>query len=237
MTDRGPQQAPALLVDVGGVLLLHNHELLAPITARYGGVSDRAGFQRAHYGAHNQSLPARGPAVDYFSVFPSHAGIPEAHREAFEAEYRAYHQTRNMCHWPDPNAKHTLRTLKDEGVPIAVVSQADGTIVQMLREAQMCQEGEGPGVSVDAILDSAVVGYDKPDPRLFLAALERIGAEPARAVHVGDTVYADVMGARAAGILPLHYDPFDDCDDRADHDHIRHLGEVRPYLERVTTTA
>lgn len=135
---------PVLLVDVGGVLLLHNHDLLAPITSRFGGVSTVQDFQRAHYAAHNASRPARGPQADYFELFPAYAGIPADRQDAFEREYRAFHRTRNMCHWPDPAAKATLARLVDDGVPIAVVSQADGTIARMLLDAEMCQNGDGP---------------------------------------------------------------------------------------------
>ena len=44
------------------------------------------------------------------------------------------------------------------------------------------------------------VGYVKPDPRLFLAALEELGVEPWKAVHVGDSVKSDVLGAKNAGM-------------------------------------
>lgn len=225
---------PVLLVDVGGVLLLHNHDLLMPITAKYGGVSTVEDFQRAHYACHHASRPASGPTTDYYDIFDQYAGIPEAQREAFREEYRTYSHTRNMCHWPDPAAKQTLTELVAADTPVVVVSQADGTIAQMLWDAGMCQEGEGPGVAVDAIVDSEVVGFNKPDPQLFLHALSLVGALPQQAIHVGDTVRADVRGAQAAGIRALHYDPFDDCDDApGDHDHIHTLAEVVPHLDRL----
>jgi putative hydrolase of the HAD superfamily len=44
-------------------------------------------------------------------------------------------------------------------------------------------------------------------------------------VHVGDSVRMDVGGARAAGIRPLHLDPFGFCS-AADHEHVRSLEEV-----------
>lgn len=43
-------------------------------------------------------------------------------------------------------------------------------------------------------------GVSKPDPRLFEIALERVGIEPAEALHVGDSLESDVAGARAAGL-------------------------------------
>jgi len=51
----------------------------------------------------------------------------------------------------------------------------------------------------DAILTSADVGAEKPNPCIFLAALERLGVAPEEAVHVGNEE-ADRLGALAAGL-------------------------------------
>ena len=58
----------------------------------------------------------------------------------------------------------------------------------------------GAGLTVDVAVDSASAKSVKPDPRIFLMALERLGVDPRRALHVGDTPAADGDGARAAGI-------------------------------------
>ena len=60
------------------------------------------------------------------------------------------------------------------------------------------------------VVDSARVGYEKPDPRIFEHALRVSGAEPATTLHVGDLYDADILGARAAGIHAALLDPFDD---------------------------
>lgn len=52
----------------------------------------------------------------------------------------------------------------------------------------------------EALAFSDELGYVKPDPRLFMAALEELGVEPGKAVHVGDSVKSDVLGARNAGM-------------------------------------
>ncbi|HVN62855.1 MAG TPA: HAD-IA family hydrolase [Gaiellaceae bacterium] len=49
------------------------------------------------------------------------------------------------------------------------------------------------------VVTSAEVGAAKPDPAVFLAALARLGVEPARALHIGDE-QDDEDGARAAGM-------------------------------------
>jgi putative hydrolase of the HAD superfamily len=53
---------------------------------------------------------------------------------------------------------------------------------------------------MDGTAFSSEVGVRKPDPRIFLATLERVGADPAEAVFVGDRLVDDVTGARALGM-------------------------------------
>ena len=58
----------------------------------------------------------------------------------------------------------------------------------------------------DTISWSEEMGVEKPDPRIFALALERIGASADEVVYVGDSVAADVEGAAGAGITPIHAD-------------------------------
>ncbi|HEY9293434.1 MAG TPA: HAD family hydrolase, partial [Microlunatus sp.] len=179
----------ALLVDVGGVLLLLNSEALAPVIAKHGGVTSAEDFYRAHCAAHNAAHPTRGERLgDYYEILPRFAGVPESRRAACAEEYLAASRVKNMWHYPDQQSKAALAEFVEAGITVAIVSQADGRIAEMLLEAKMCQEGEGQGVSVDRIFDSSVVGLSKPDPRFFLHAAREIGADADHAVHVGDTV-------------------------------------------------
>jgi HAD superfamily hydrolase (TIGR01549 family) len=58
----------------------------------------------------------------------------------------------------------------------------------------------------DTVSWSEEMGVEKPDPRIFQMALERISAVAEAAVYVGDSFEADVLGAEGAGILPIHAD-------------------------------
>ena len=60
---------------------------------------------------------------------------------------------------------------------------------------------------LDFVLDSAEVGVEKPDPRIFRIALERAGVDPAHALYVGDLYSVDVLGARAVGMEAVLLDP------------------------------
>jgi FMN phosphatase YigB (HAD superfamily) len=57
------------------------------------------------------------------------------------------------------------------------------------------------------IVDSHVVGFEKPDPRIFHWALQRTGVTPNEAVYVGDFYSLDVVGARRVGLDAILLDP------------------------------
>ena len=65
--------------------------------------------------------------------------------------------------------------------------------------AAVCRE-EGLSPHLCATVDSVVVGAEKPDPRIFAAALAAVGVSPGQAVFVGDSLPRDMAGARGLGI-------------------------------------
>jgi HAD superfamily hydrolase (TIGR01509 family) len=102
-----------------------------------------------------------------------------------------------------PRVPAALGRLRDLGLQLVVVSNSDGTV-----ERSLITAGLRPYLS--AVVDSAIAGYEKPDPRIFTHALEISGSRPERTLHVGDIYHADVVGARGAGIHAVMLDPFDD---------------------------
>lgn len=59
----------------------------------------------------------------------------------------------------------------------------------------------------DLILASGELGISKPEPGIFDAALERLGATADQCLYIGDNYWADVVGARRAGVTPVLLDP------------------------------
>ena len=55
----------------------------------------------------------------------------------------------------------------------------------------------------DVIVTSADVGYRKPHPKIFLAALEKICVKPLEAVFIGDDPIRDVLGAKNVGMKTI----------------------------------
>ncbi len=83
---------------------------------------------------------------------------------------------------------------------IGVVSNFYGNL-----EAICSGSSIGPYVSV--AVDSQAVGVEKPDPRIFQAALSALATDPSRAVFIGDSLARDMAGARRLGIPHVWLQP------------------------------
>ena len=92
-----------------------------------------------------------------------------------------------------PEVPAVLARLRAGGARLAVVSNWDVSLHDVLERTHL-------RALVDAVVISAELGAAKPDPAIFRAALERLGAAAGDAIHVGDSVEHDVAGARAAGL-------------------------------------
>ena len=92
----------------------------------------------------------------------------------------------------EPGAIEAMRLLRSRGLALAVVSNWDCSLEQRLEETGLLG-------FFDCTVSSAQVGATKPDPRLFLYALELLSAAPERSLHIGDSE-DDRSGAISAGM-------------------------------------
>lgn len=88
-------------------------------------------------------------------------------------------------------SRYTLERLKPR-FPMALVSNFYGNIGVVLDEF-------GLGGLFDHVVESAVVGIRKPDPRIFTLGVEALGLEPDEVVVVGDSYGNDIVPAKRAG--------------------------------------
>jgi putative hydrolase of the HAD superfamily len=127
--------------------------------------------------------------------------------------------------WVLPGVPEALQDLRTLGLRLVVVSNSDGSVARALADL-------GLALHLDAIFDSHVIGFEKPDPRFFAHALRESGAAAESTVHVGDMYYQDVQGSRAAGVHSVLLDPYgdwrvDDCE------RCRDLSEVVERIRRA----
>jgi putative hydrolase of the HAD superfamily len=184
---------------------------------------------RAHYAgmAGHDKLDGEYREVmePYVAEFVRELGVPDDQVAAAEAALLEALSTPGAWAGHLRESVEQLPALAATGARIAIVSNADGTVEARLREEGVCQVGPGTGVPVDAVIDSGAVGVRKPDPRIWEPALAATGAKAEASIHVGDSLLTDVGGARAAGIRPIHFDPFRLCD-LTDHEHADSMAAV-----------
>lgn len=109
-----------------------------------------------------------------------------------------YHRFSQADAWEVfPDVRESLARLQGMGVSLAVVSNWDDRLGRLLTHLDLTRY-------FDAIVFSAALGVEKPDPRIFAYALELLDVAPEAAMHVGDDRRQDVEGALAAGMHALH---------------------------------
>jgi len=223
-----PAAIDAIFLDVGNTLVSMDFALLCELLATHGVSCTPAALARAE--------AATRPALSRFLAAPARAGwhetftfyidgmlarlggVAAATRDVLAsrlaAEVRAKIPTQRLWSVVLPGVPEALAQLRAAGLTVVAVSNSDGTVEQGLETFGLRQY-------LHHVVDSAVVGAEKPDAAIFHHALALAGSAPARTLHVGDLYAVDVLGARAAGLHALLLDPHGDwadvdCDVAAD---------------------
>ncbi len=111
------------------------------------------------------------------------------------------HISLNLYSRVPPGLGPALDEIRALGVHVVIVSNSEGMLEELFTRLGILQH-------FDAVIDSGKLGIEKPDPRIFEAALGRFGVSPSRSLHLGDTYATDVVGALAAGMRAALIDPF-----------------------------
>jgi putative hydrolase of the HAD superfamily len=212
-------------LDAGGVMVVPDHGILGHALTVAGVGHDRARFHDGHYTAMAEVDRARSEpetVTDYVGAFLRAVGVADAD---VAAGARALEQVVAAPVWiqPLPGARAAAARLAAAGLCLAVTSNSDGTVADTLRRHEILQVGEGPGIEVDHISDSGVIGVHKPDAAMFRATADGLGLPAGRICHVGDAGGYDADGATAAGMAAVHLDPLGLCP--ADHVHVVSLAD------------
>ncbi|MBI2902669.1 MAG: HAD-IA family hydrolase [Candidatus Methylomirabilis oxyfera] len=200
----------AVLFDAGNTVMLVNYAVVAEALASEGFDVQEDLVREAEYRARVRLDPilARRNSTEAPEIFRTYIGFVceglgvewgAATERAFRwlAEYNREH---NLWNRPNPQARAVLERLQSRNLAVGMISNSDGSIERMITE-------QGLAPYFRFVLDSQVVGIEKPDPRIFQMALERAGVEPAEAVYIGDLYSIDVVGSRAAGMDAILLDP------------------------------
>ncbi len=108
-----------------------------------------------------------------------------AHRAVLEDVYGEVLQT-------TAHSREVLDVLRDRGCEMVVVSNFYGNVETVLEEFGFTDYFK-------SVVESAVVGIRKPNPRIFTIGVERLGLKPEEVMVVGDSFYKDIQPALKAG--------------------------------------
>ncbi len=104
-----------------------------------------------------------------------------------------------------PGAAEAVRWCKARGLAVVLVTN---TLSRGDEEVWEDWRRFGLADAIDGVASSHSVGWRKPHPAIFARALELARAAPSDAFHVGDSLWADVWGAKRLGLRALWRRPF-----------------------------
>jgi putative hydrolase of the HAD superfamily len=194
----------AILFDAGQTFLFPDFPFLKNLLAEYGATTDILLLQKGAALAREKTFRYREKEnwKEYLTFWMQYVGAPEPVIPEILTRILERHKREHLWSWPDPTAAEVFAELKNLGYRLGVISNSDGSI-----ERSMNKLGFAP--FFDCMIDSQVVGVEKPDPRIFEIALQQIDLSAEQCVYVGDNYDRDVIGARRAGLVPILLDPFE----------------------------
>lgn len=159
----------------------------------------RSAFDRAVAESSGGDVHAFWPV--YYTPFYERLGFTgDSVSRAIEMTRDANDEGLGIWMVPVQGLSSTIEALAKRDLAVGIISNSDGRLERRL-------EGMGIRELFAFVIDSAVVGVSKPDPRIFELALEASGVPAEEAVYVGDYYEVDVVGARGVGIRPVLFDP------------------------------
>lgn len=200
----------AVIFDAGNTLLRMNYAVIAEQLRARGRAVTPDQVEEAELRARVRLDPHLAPGAStestathgrYLRYLLEHLAITEeAEIEAIARWRRGYNLPVGLWNRADPEALSALRAVRAAGLVAGVISNSNGSVRSIL-------EATGLAAHLHFVIDSSLVGVEKPDPRIFHLGLREAGVAAEEAVYVGDLYSVDVLGARAAGLEGVLLDP------------------------------
>jgi putative hydrolase of the HAD superfamily len=204
---QGDPSAPpkrGVLLDAMGTLVALEPPaplLVAELAARFGATVSAEEAKRAfaaeidYYKAHHVEGRDEESLADLRRRCAEvlHAALPASSRARIGAAELEPAMLASLRFRAYPDAVGWLTVVRAAGLKLAVVSNWDFSLASVLQRV-------GLAGLLDGVVTSAEVGAAKPDPAVFLRALELLQLRPEEAIHLGDSPELDRAGAAAAGI-------------------------------------
>lgn len=203
-----PSKLRAIFFDAGNTLVYPRVEELAedltaqgfPTTVEDFYAAERAGKAKLDEWLWPQVRQGQVPRTidhfywrEYLKALMRQVRAPEKEHERLIRRVAA--GFRNITLWSRvlPETPLFLDALRAQGYFLGIISNSVGTMEEQLGRLDLARH-------FDTILDSAIVGVEKPHPEIFQMALVRARVEASEAIFVGDTYATDIGGAQLAGL-------------------------------------
>lgn len=199
----------AVVFDAGNTLIHVDPRRMVEIFREHGADLDEDTFhgveleaRRVLHEGISEGLSGTEPEVwrGYFLRLFSDAGVPREAWDAVGRRIRDVHREDHLWTGMAEDTPRVLTQLADRGYRLAVVSNADGRVEAVLDEC-------GLGDHFEFVLDSEIVGVEKPDPEIFREALRLLELPAGACLYVGDLYPVDYLGATGAGMQAVLLDP------------------------------
>jgi putative hydrolase of the HAD superfamily len=193
-----------IFFDIGNTLLFPNRtKMLAPIASvRHPTLAQWQALERRTKTEFDQGM--RSGRVDHGFWWIFHSNLLDELDDAASGRdglvQRLVENTQNSANWDQilPGTRAGLERIRKK-FRIAVISNADGKIEQVLSRC-------GIADCFESITDSGIVGFEKPRPEIFEAALKTMKARAEESLYVGDVYSVDYIGATNAGMRAVLFD-------------------------------
>jgi putative hydrolase of the HAD superfamily len=198
-----PAPLEAIFFDVGNTLLFPDRaHILAPLHQRklIPSLEQWHAIERTTKKEFDEIMQHDGKAdQSFWYLFFSHL-LEELGVRDDGLRDQMVNATRVSANWGDirPGTREILQRL-GQRYRLAVISNADGKIADLLERCRIAD-------CFHVITDSGLVGYEKPHPAIFQAAMRAMDATPEQSLYVGDVYSVDYVGATRAGMQAILFD-------------------------------
>jgi FMN phosphatase YigB (HAD superfamily) len=189
-----------IFFDVGNTLLFPNRtKILAPISShRHPTLEQWQGLERRTKHEFDQGMTSGRVDHGFWWIFHTHL-LRQLGEDAGVVELLV-ENTRSSANWDQmPTGTRDALTRIGQKLRIAVISNSDGRIDHVLSRC-------GIADCFESITDSGTVGVEKPNAKIFEAALGATQARADESLYVGDLYSVDYVGARNVGMEAVLFD-------------------------------
>ncbi|MCW5875968.1 MAG: HAD family hydrolase [Anaerolineales bacterium] len=201
----------AVVFDLGGTLIYFDgvwtevmqvamRELLAHLQASGSALDTEQFLDEFHTRLQEYYIQREAEFVEYTTAHILRTLLADMSQPPLSDEQLALALSRfyavSQSRWKtEADAQETLEALRAAGYRLGIISNASDDA-----DVQTLVDKAGLRPYMDFVLSSAACGIRKPNPMIFKIGLQEWGLAPGEAAMVGDTLGADILGARNAGL-------------------------------------